>query len=230
MAELATIARPYAEAAFTLAKQRGELAKWSEMLSFIVGVYQDPQFQAAIAAPTVTNADIERMMLAVCGDRIDGNASNFIQLLVGNARLPALAEMQKLFEALKSEDEGVVEARIASAYPLEDQQVQQIVAVLGLALKQYSMVWGEYPPDSMRAPGLRNEQIAVGVKSQPGRILDLGVHCLSAVAGPIPQSVADRGGDRSARIDPSHAVILLVRDVDVARFVDRDTGRVEKLG
>ena len=130
MAELATIARPYAEAAFTLAKQRGELAKWSEMLSLVVGVYQDPQFQAAIAAPTVTNADIERMMLAVCGDRIDGNARNFIQLLVGNARLPALAEMQKLFEALKSEDEGVVEARIASAYPLEDQQVQQIVAVL----------------------------------------------------------------------------------------------------
>ena len=41
MAELATIARPYAEAAFALAKQREELAKWSEMLTLIAGIYED---------------------------------------------------------------------------------------------------------------------------------------------------------------------------------------------
>lgn len=130
MAELATIARPYAEAAFALAKQRGELAKWSEMLTLIAGIYEDAQFQAAIAAPSVTNAEIERMMIAVCGDRIDDNARNLIQLLVENGRLPALAEMKTLFDALKAEDEGVVEAHIASAYPLEGPQLQQIVTVL----------------------------------------------------------------------------------------------------
>jgi len=130
MAELATIARPYAEAAFALAKERGELGKWSEMLALIVGVYEDAQFQSAIAAPTIISADIERMMLAICGDRINGDARNFIQLLVENGRLSAIAEMRKLFEALKAEDEGVVEAHIATAYPLEDQQLRQIVSVL----------------------------------------------------------------------------------------------------
>jgi len=130
MAELATIARPYAEAAFALARQHGELAKWSEMLSLLVNVYRDPQFQARIAAPTVTSADIERLMLAICGERIDGHARNFVQLLVKNGRLSALAETHKLYEQLKSKDEGVVEANIESAYPLEDQQLEQIVSLL----------------------------------------------------------------------------------------------------
>jgi F-type H+-transporting ATPase subunit delta len=70
MAELATIARPYAEAAFALARQRDELAKWSEMLSLMVSVYDDPEFQSAIGAPSVTNDDVERLMLAICGERM----------------------------------------------------------------------------------------------------------------------------------------------------------------
>ena len=130
MAELATIARPYAQAAFALAKQNNELGKWSAMLSLLDGVYRDPQFQSAIAGPTVTSADVERLMLAICGERIDGQARNFVQLLVQNGRLSALAEVQKLYERLKSEDEGVVEANIDSAYPLEDQQLEQIVSIL----------------------------------------------------------------------------------------------------
>jgi F-type H+-transporting ATPase subunit delta len=135
MAELATIARPYAEATFALAKQRGELVKWSEMLSLIVNVYAAPQFQTAIAGPTVTSSDVENLILAICGERIDGQARNLVQLLVRNGRLSALAEMQKLYEQLKSEDEGVVEANIESAYPLQDQQLEQIVNLL---VKRYN--------------------------------------------------------------------------------------------
>jgi len=129
-AELVTIARPYAEAVFALAKERDELSKWSDMLSLVVGVYDDPQLQAAIASPTVTSADIERLMLAVCGERIDGNARNFIQLLVRNGRLPALEEIRRLYGHLKSEDEGVVEAQISSAFPLEGKELEQLVSLL----------------------------------------------------------------------------------------------------
>ena len=130
MAELATIARPYAEAAFGFAKQRGELDKWSEMLALLVSVYRDAQFQEAIAGPKVTGGDVEKLMLSVCGDRIDGQARNLVQLLVRNGRLSVLAEIQNLFEQLKAEDEGVIEANIASAYPLQDQQLEQIVNML----------------------------------------------------------------------------------------------------
>jgi len=130
MAELVTIARPYAEAIFALAKERNELSKWSDMLTLLVTVFDDTRIQSAIANPKVTKADIERLILAVCGEQIDVNARNFIQLLVENGRLSAVAEIRRIFDLLKSEDEGVVEAQISSAFPLEGQQLEKIVSLL----------------------------------------------------------------------------------------------------
>jgi F-type H+-transporting ATPase subunit delta len=130
MAELVTIARPYAEAAFTLAKERGELEKWSGMLALIAGVFQDEQIQTAIANPKFTGADIERLMLAVCGERVDGAARNLIQVLCANGRLTVVPEIRELFEDLKSEDEGLIEVKIDSAYPLDSAQLEQVVSLL----------------------------------------------------------------------------------------------------
>jgi F-type H+-transporting ATPase subunit delta len=130
MAELVTIARPYAEAVFALAKERGELRRWSDMLGLAAGVFQDEQMQAAIANPKLTTDDIEKLMLAICGDRIDGAARNLIQVLSHNGRLAVLPEIRELFELLKSEDEGLVEARISSAYPLDSAQLDSVVSLL----------------------------------------------------------------------------------------------------
>jgi F-type H+-transporting ATPase subunit delta len=136
MAELATIARPYAEAVFRLAKQGNALRAWSDALNLIVTVYRDPQMQAAMANPKVTLADIERLLLAVCGERIDGVARNLIQLLVHNRRLSVLAEIRELFEQLKLEDEGKLDAKISSAFPMEDAQRNQVVDLLSSRFKR----------------------------------------------------------------------------------------------
>jgi F-type H+-transporting ATPase subunit delta len=136
MAELATIARPYAEAVFRLAKQGNALPAWSDALNLIATVYQDPQMQAAMANPRVTSADIERLLLAVCGERIDGVARNLIQLLVHNRRLAVLAEIRELFEQLKLEDEGKLDAKISSAFPMEDTQRNQVVNLLSARFKR----------------------------------------------------------------------------------------------
>lgn len=130
MAELVTIARPYAEAVFALAKERAELGKWSEMLVLVAGVLQDEQMRAAIANPKLTTADIEKLMLAICGDRVDGAARNLIQVLSHNGRLAILPEIRELYEQLKAEDEGLIEARISSAYPLDGAQLEQVVSLL----------------------------------------------------------------------------------------------------
>jgi len=130
MAEPVTIARPYAEAVFALAKERGELPKWSQMLALVAGVYQDEHMQAALANPKLTIADIEKLMLAICGDGIDGAARNLIQVLARNGRLSVLPEIRGMYEQLKAEDEGVIEARISSAFPLDGAQLEQVVSLL----------------------------------------------------------------------------------------------------
>ena len=136
MAELATIARPYAEAVFRLAKEGNTLADWAEKLAFIAAVYQDPQMQAAIGNPKVTANDVERLVLAICGERIDGAARNMIQLLVRNHRLTVLPQIREQFEKLKLEDEGKLDAKISSAFPLDDGQCNQVVNLLSSRFKR----------------------------------------------------------------------------------------------
>ena len=136
MAELATIARPYAEAVFRLAKESNALPAWSDTLAFIVSVYQDPQMQAAIGNPKVTSSDVERLLLAICGDRAGAAGRNLIQLLVHNRRLSVLPELRELFEKLKLEDEGMLEAKISSAFPMDDTQRSQVVNLLSTRFRR----------------------------------------------------------------------------------------------
>lgn len=136
MAELATIARPYAEAVFRLAKQGNALPAWSDALNMIASVYQDPQMQAAMANPKVSSVDIEKLLLAICGERIDAVARNLIQLLVYNRRLSVLAEIRDMFEQLKLEDEGKLDAKISSAFPMEDAQRSDVVNLLSSRFKR----------------------------------------------------------------------------------------------
>lgn len=127
MAENVTIARPYAEAAFNLASERKALAKWSEMLAFLEVVVQEPQVQSIIGNPNFSAAQIENLLLGVCDEKIDGAGRNFVQVLARNDRLALLPEIRQLFEQRKAEQEGVLEAKISSAFSMSEEQLKQLV-------------------------------------------------------------------------------------------------------
>jgi F-type H+-transporting ATPase subunit delta len=130
MAEPITIARPYAEAVFKLASQENGLALWSDSLANIDSVVADARVQTLINDPNVSAQQIEGLVLGVVGDRISGEARNFVQVLVQNGRLELMPQIRAHFDALKREHEGVLEARIISALPIGDDQVRQLVAQL----------------------------------------------------------------------------------------------------
>ena len=136
MAELATIARPYAVAAFSHAKAKRELAQWSDMLALLVSIYQDPQTQDVLQNPELTKDRIQAALLAVCGERIDGAARNLLILLVQNNRLEVLPAIRELFEELKADYENEVEAQIESAFPLSDAQLGMLVSRLEARTKR----------------------------------------------------------------------------------------------
>ncbi|HZR04027.1 MAG TPA: F0F1 ATP synthase subunit delta [Burkholderiales bacterium] len=127
MAELVTVARPYAVAAFEHARDHAQLAQWSQMLELMVSVYNDPTLREALANPKLSRADAERMLIAVCGEKIDVNARNLLILLVRNNRLDTLPSIRDLYEQLKAEQENEVEAAIESAFPMQDDQVRTLV-------------------------------------------------------------------------------------------------------
>jgi len=130
MAELVTIARPYAEAVFRLAKDDNAFGDWSRMLQMAAAVAQDAQMVALIADPKVTSADISRVFLGVCGTELTEAGKNFVKVLIENNRLSVLSQIANLYEALKREHQNEVEAVISSAFPLDDAQMHALVAGL----------------------------------------------------------------------------------------------------
>lgn len=133
MAEPVTIARPYAEAVFRLASEgnaTGALAAWSDALANIDGVVADARVQTCISDPKISAQQLEGLVLGVVGDRLSGDARNFVQVLVQNNRLDLMPLIRSHYEALKRGKEGVLEAKIISALQMNDEQVKQLVAQL----------------------------------------------------------------------------------------------------
>jgi len=130
MAEAVTIARPYAVAVFRLAKEKNALAKWSEMLGLASAVAADAQMHALIEDPKLASADLERLFISICGDRLDVPGINLIKLLVEYDRLALLPEIASIYEDLKAQDEGTLDAEITAATKLDDKQVKTLVSQL----------------------------------------------------------------------------------------------------
>jgi len=130
MAELTTIARPYAEAAFRLARERNELPVWSEMLRFVSTIAADPRVASALDNPKLNTAEKESLLLSVCGDRLDATGRNFVRVLVEADRIAVLPQIATLFEALKNDADGIAQARIDSAFALSDAQLSELKAAL----------------------------------------------------------------------------------------------------
>jgi F-type H+-transporting ATPase subunit delta len=126
MAELVTVARPYAEAAFRLAREGDALERWSETLALIEAVVTDESIATRIGDPNVEDRALESLILGILGERLDGHGRNLVQVLVQNGRLDLVPHIRELFEAQRREHEGLIEALIISAMPLEDEQVARL--------------------------------------------------------------------------------------------------------
>ncbi|MGB2833675.1 MAG: F0F1 ATP synthase subunit delta [Methylotenera sp.] len=127
MAEISTIARPYAVAAFNLGKETKSLAKWSEMLGLAAAVASDTQMQAYIQDPKVISSELQSTFLKVCGDKLNEQGQNLIKVLVEYNRMSILPAISSAFEALKAQAEGVLDAQIIAAAKPSEAEVKDLV-------------------------------------------------------------------------------------------------------
>jgi F-type H+-transporting ATPase subunit delta len=134
MAELTTLARPYAKAAFEYAQAHQQLANWSVMLGLAAVVSQDPTLQSMLKAPRLTSTDKANTFVEVCGDKLDAQVTNFIHVLAENSRLVLLPEIAELFALYKAEQEKSVDVDVTSAFALNDEQQDKLAKVLSARL------------------------------------------------------------------------------------------------
>jgi F-type H+-transporting ATPase subunit delta len=133
MAELLTIARPYAEAAFKLAIESkdvgGSLASWSDALGRLATVTSRPEVQRLLGNPQVNTQQLVQLVGDAAGS-LDQHQKNFLQVVTQQERLNAMPEVLRHFSDLRNKQEATLEAEVTSAFPMSEAQLADVVSTL----------------------------------------------------------------------------------------------------
>ena len=130
MAEAITIGRPYAEAVFKSAQAKKTIAAWSEMLKYAAAVSSEEHVSALVSNPSVSAKQVADIFLEICKNKLSEEGRNLIMLMADNGRLDVLPQVSELFEQLKSQHDGVLDANIVSAFALNGGQLRQLIVML----------------------------------------------------------------------------------------------------
>jgi F-type H+-transporting ATPase subunit delta len=126
----AALARPYARAVFELAKDNGEYQDWSDRLVLMAAVVSNSTMRTLLDNPRLTRADAGELVIRACGEGIGDGAVNLLRMLAENNRLFQLPMIAALYEQLRDEAEGTIEANVISAFPLSEAQKAAITSAL----------------------------------------------------------------------------------------------------
>src|ERR1700712_716281 len=146
MAELATLARPYAEAMFQVA-EKGDLKQASAELEALADVAANPQLRQFADAPSSGAAQVFDVITSVVKTPLSEASKNLLRTVIDNGRLSALPEIATQFHVLVSERSGVSDAVIYSAFPIEPAQLAGVVETLEARFKRQLNASVQLQPD-----------------------------------------------------------------------------------
>jgi len=131
MAELSTVARPYAEALFAVAQGTGEkLDVWLAAVDDLAGLMAHPQVAEVVADPKLDHEQVFGLLSGMMKTSLPAAGANFVKLLIENQRLAVLPDVATQFRRLKNRAEGVADCLIETAFPLSEAQVAELLASL----------------------------------------------------------------------------------------------------
>jgi F-type H+-transporting ATPase subunit delta len=126
MLEKATIARPYANAAFDQAIDESKLSEWSAMLNLLSVIVSDDNMNNVIGNPKLSSEQLYQFFADIGGDKFSQTGKNFIRILIDAERIELATDIFVLFEQKRAAAEGISDVDVISAYPLDDAQVNAI--------------------------------------------------------------------------------------------------------
>lgn len=127
MSDALTLARPYARAAYALARDAGQADAWSRALAVAAALASESAIAQALSDPRTARSDAAALLSD--GASVE-HWQGFLELLADNRRLPLLPDIAALFEQLRADGEQVVRATVTSANALSDGELESITAAL----------------------------------------------------------------------------------------------------
>lgn len=136
MTELATLARPYAEAVFKRASETGETGKWTDMLAFLTVVISDKQVLEILENPKTGKDRLGQFVLDIADGQVNAEGVNFLKLLIQNRRLTLIPAITELYEGYRADHEGYVKVDLSAAYALNKDEKLSMAATLEKLFKK----------------------------------------------------------------------------------------------
>ncbi|WP_299313293.1 F0F1 ATP synthase subunit delta [uncultured Halomonas sp.] len=146
MAELSTVARPYAKAAFEYARDHQVLDAWSEMLGTLGQIMASRDVQALVASPKLSSERKVALLVEVADIQVDDAARRFLDELADKRRLPALAAIAGQYERLRADHEKRVDVTVVSAFELDAKQQQKLAGALKKRLNREISITTQVDP------------------------------------------------------------------------------------
>ncbi|MCT7359159.1 MAG: F0F1 ATP synthase subunit delta [Thalassobium sp.] len=135
MAELTTLARPYAKAVFAEASEKGALDAWSADLALLAACVADADMAKVLVHPSLTAQQQAQALTDVCGDKLNEAAKNLVAVLAENKRLMLVPEIAALYEELKAQLQNTVDVVVTSAFELSNEQADKLAQALKAKLQ-----------------------------------------------------------------------------------------------
>jgi F-type H+-transporting ATPase subunit delta len=142
MAELTTLARPYAKAAFEYALNAKNLSSWLNALSVCAAVAQQDQVKRALGVSGLSATQKAALLVQVCGEQMDEQQKNFIRTLAHNKRLGLLPFVTELFAKMKEQHEKTIDVKVTAAYELSADVINKLAQALSAKLDRKVSVKG----------------------------------------------------------------------------------------
>lgn len=127
MSQALTFARPYARAAFALAKAANDLPNWSAQLGTAAQIAADARVAAAIGHP---RSSVDDLVGLIAPPQADARFLDFLRVLAENNRLALLPEIAAQYALLRLDAERVVKAKVTSAVPMDMLQLGELRSAL----------------------------------------------------------------------------------------------------
>ena len=130
MSSMTTLARPYAKAAFELARDEQALARWDDMLKLASDMVMEKSMAALLESPHVSQAEVVKILADAAGEAFNSKFTDYLSVLADNGRLSLLPQATTLFRKFRETEEKRLSVKVVSVVPLEEGQVSRLQEAL----------------------------------------------------------------------------------------------------
>jgi F-type H+-transporting ATPase subunit delta len=174
MAEISTLARPYAKAAFAVAEESKDYKSWSAMLTTLANVVRLPAVVALLDSPAISAEDKVAKLAETCNEDVFDAGKNLLTVMAENKRLELLPEVAEQFDSLRAEAEHSADVVVTSAFELSAAELEKIAVKMKARLGKDIQIAQEVDAALIGGAVIRSGDLVIdgSIRSKLGKLAE----------------------------------------------------------